>query len=166
MLTKSRAINLCRRLLAPIAILTLAACGEREAPNQSEQAPSRLSAGGSSAGTNDACSTTALRAAQSYGEVSRLSGAFVGSPAEIARWMASRLGPSAPSVLKSQYSSYASDSELSVCYFDGRFMVAKGPPNEQPPLYTRIDIIVGPDGRAYLDAAGTQESLPTLGPDR
>lgn len=168
MLATRTAISARSRYAATMAIMSLFGCGGQHptASGEARQAPSPQNVASPATAGGPGCAGLGLRTAKAYGSVSRLAGAFSTNAGEINDWLASRGGPTGPGIVTSQSSSLPTGTPMSVCYYDGQFRVAKGPPGQAPPVYTRIDILVPAHGQAYLDAAGTQQNLRISAPQR
>lgn len=147
-------------------VAPLSSCGTKSDGDRSASALRGPQAGTPAAATAALCTTVGLRTAQGYGTVSGATGAFSTDIGSLRHWMDTRSGSSAPGAATSQYSGYPTSSATAVCYFDGTFAVAKGPPGQTPPTYSRIDVVVAPDGLPYLDVAGTPDNLPISDPNQ
>ncbi|HEV8536187.1 MAG TPA: hypothetical protein VGR87_10800 [Candidatus Limnocylindria bacterium] len=101
-----------------------------------------------------------------YGRVDSMSGAFVETAGELARWIETRHGPTGPIVTTSRWHNLPGLEPPVVCYYDGAFSSFPRPKRDvEPPPYDRIRIIIQPGATGHvLDVAGYRATLPIVRP--
>jgi len=146
----------CLKRALLLLVVTLAACG---APHPAaEPTP------------NEACATQGMQAAQGYGRVDRISGAYPSTAGDLATFQENQNAPDGPSGAQSSLLSRPPTDKVTFCYYDGSFHVAKGPPPDlngvvATPAQERMSVIVFEDGTTELVAVGPKQYFPVEGPD-
>jgi hypothetical protein len=110
-----------------------------------------------------------MKFAEAYGNVATISGAFESTVGGMADYQEDRFGADGPKAVSQPISSRPRDERVTLCYYDGTFNLAKGPPPGADGEvvkweYVRLSVLVFEDGSADLDSAQISSATAPTGP--